>query len=161
MATHSSVLAWRIPGTGEPGGLPSLGSQSRTQLTRLSSSSIHNFWFPLFARSVYCTLFLLKCFDFAYGCICICVYSVTLFIVVYKPLPLWWAFAVLWSFPFFLPFLLFSSLLSYFFSPFFIILTFKTYYIFSTFTPLFIFPTVLFPLQLIFNGYKSSLSTSI
>ena len=26
IATHSSVLAWRIPGTGEPGGLPSLGS---------------------------------------------------------------------------------------------------------------------------------------
>ena len=26
MATHSSVLAWRIPGTGGPGGLPSLGS---------------------------------------------------------------------------------------------------------------------------------------
>jgi len=26
MATHSSVLAWRIPGTVEPGGLPSLGS---------------------------------------------------------------------------------------------------------------------------------------
>ena len=26
MATHCSVLAWRIPGTGEPGGLPSLGS---------------------------------------------------------------------------------------------------------------------------------------
>ena len=26
LATHSSVLAWRIPGTGEPGGLPSLGS---------------------------------------------------------------------------------------------------------------------------------------
>ena len=26
MATHSSVLAWRIAGTGEPGGLPSLGS---------------------------------------------------------------------------------------------------------------------------------------
>ena len=26
MATHSVVLAWRIPGTGEPGGLPSLGS---------------------------------------------------------------------------------------------------------------------------------------
>ena len=28
MATHSSVLAWRIPGTGEPGGLPSVGSHS-------------------------------------------------------------------------------------------------------------------------------------
>ena len=26
MATHSSVLAWRIPGTGEPGGLPSMES---------------------------------------------------------------------------------------------------------------------------------------
>ena len=26
MATHSSVLAWRIPGIGEPGGLPSMGS---------------------------------------------------------------------------------------------------------------------------------------
>ena len=26
MATHSSVLAWRIPGTGEPHGLPSIGS---------------------------------------------------------------------------------------------------------------------------------------
>ena len=38
--THSSVLAWRRPGTGEPGGLPSMGSQqSRTRLKRLSSSS--------------------------------------------------------------------------------------------------------------------------
>ena len=27
MATHSIVLAWRIPGTGEPGGLPSMGSR--------------------------------------------------------------------------------------------------------------------------------------
>ena len=26
MVTHSSVLAWRIPGTAEPGGLPSMGS---------------------------------------------------------------------------------------------------------------------------------------
>ena len=26
MATHSTVLAWRIPGTGEPAGLPSMGS---------------------------------------------------------------------------------------------------------------------------------------
>ena len=40
MATHSSFLAWRIPGIGEPGGLPSMGSaQSRTRLKRLSSSS--------------------------------------------------------------------------------------------------------------------------
>ena len=26
MATHSSIIAWRFPGTGEPGGLPSMGS---------------------------------------------------------------------------------------------------------------------------------------
>ena len=39
MATHSSVLAWRIPGTGEPGGLPSMGSHSQTRLNSLSSSS--------------------------------------------------------------------------------------------------------------------------
>ena len=32
MATHSSVLAWRIPGMGESGGLPSMGSHSRTRL---------------------------------------------------------------------------------------------------------------------------------
>ena len=39
MVTHSSVLAWRIPGTAEPGGLPSVGSHSRTRLKRFSSSS--------------------------------------------------------------------------------------------------------------------------
>ena len=33
MATHSSILAWRIPRTEEPGGLQSMGSQSRTQLS--------------------------------------------------------------------------------------------------------------------------------
>ena len=32
MATHSGVLAWRIPGTGEPGGLTSMGLQSRIRL---------------------------------------------------------------------------------------------------------------------------------
>ena len=37
MAIHSSVLAWRIPGMGEPGGLPSMGLHSRTRLKRLSS----------------------------------------------------------------------------------------------------------------------------
>ena len=48
MATHSSVLAWRIPGMGEPGGLSSMGSHreggtsplwGRTRLKQLSSSS--------------------------------------------------------------------------------------------------------------------------
>ena len=32
MVTHSSILAWRIPRTEEPGGLQSMGSQSQTQL---------------------------------------------------------------------------------------------------------------------------------
>ena len=32
MATHSSILAWRIPRTEEPWGLQSIGSQSRTRL---------------------------------------------------------------------------------------------------------------------------------
>ena len=35
MATHSSILAWRILWTEEPGGLPSIRSQSRTQLSDL------------------------------------------------------------------------------------------------------------------------------
>ena len=35
----SSTLAWKIPWIEEPGRLPSLGSQSRTQLKRLSSSN--------------------------------------------------------------------------------------------------------------------------
>ena len=39
MATHSSTLAWRIVGTAEPGGLPSVVAQSQTRLKQLSSSS--------------------------------------------------------------------------------------------------------------------------
>ena len=33
MATHSSILAWKVPWTEEPGGLQSMGSQSWTQLS--------------------------------------------------------------------------------------------------------------------------------
>ena len=33
MAIHSSILAWRIPCTEDPGGLPSMGSQSQTRLS--------------------------------------------------------------------------------------------------------------------------------
>ena len=33
MATHSSILAWKIPWTEEPGGLQSIGSQSHTRLS--------------------------------------------------------------------------------------------------------------------------------
>ena len=37
MATHSSILAWRIPWAEEPGGLQFMGSHSRAQLKRLST----------------------------------------------------------------------------------------------------------------------------
>ena len=40
-ATHSSILAWEIPRTEEPGGLQSTGWQSRTRLKRLSTIKDH------------------------------------------------------------------------------------------------------------------------
>ena len=43
-ATHSSVLAWRIPATGEPGGLPSLGSHR--------VGHIKNIWRHLTVQSI-------------------------------------------------------------------------------------------------------------
>ena len=49
MATHSSVLSWRIPGTGEPGGLPSMGSHRVIPTVKIwetgpfISSSIQNY----------------------------------------------------------------------------------------------------------------------
>ena len=33
MATHPSILAWRIPGTEEPGGLPSMAESDTTEVT--------------------------------------------------------------------------------------------------------------------------------
>ena len=39
MATHSSILAWRIPWTEEPGKLQSRGSQIQTRLSDLAHSS--------------------------------------------------------------------------------------------------------------------------
>ena len=36
MANHASILAWRIPWTKEPGGLQSMGSQSRARLSDLT-----------------------------------------------------------------------------------------------------------------------------
>ena len=48
MATHSSILAWRIPGTEDPGGLQSMGSESQTQLKQLSSSSRVDLQYCLF-----------------------------------------------------------------------------------------------------------------
>ena len=62
-----------------------------------------------------------------------------------------WAFEVLWSFPFIFLLSFFNFSFSFF----------LTYYYYSTFVTLFAFLTVLFPLQLIININKSSLSTSV
>ena len=48
MAAHSSVLAWRVPGTGEPAGLPSLGrtgsdtTEATQQQQQQSRQNTHN-----------------------------------------------------------------------------------------------------------------------
>ena len=44
MATHSNVLAWRIPGTGEPGGLPSLRLHSWTWLSDWTDWGVERNW---------------------------------------------------------------------------------------------------------------------
>ena len=49
MATHSSVLAWRIPGTGEPGGLLSLGSHR-----------VRHDWSDLAAAAAISTIYILR-----------------------------------------------------------------------------------------------------
>ena len=48
MATHSSVLAWRIPGTGEPGVMPSMGSHTvghdRSDLAAVAEIQVTPVW---------------------------------------------------------------------------------------------------------------------
>ena len=55
MATHSSVLAWRIPGTGKPGGLPSLGSHrvghDWSDLAAAAAAAIKHLYFTNEQRS--------------------------------------------------------------------------------------------------------------
>ena len=41
MAPHSSALAWKIPGTEEPGGLPSMGSHRVGHLVAAAAASLH------------------------------------------------------------------------------------------------------------------------
>ena len=77
MATHSSVLAWRIPGTGEPGGLPSMGSRRvRHDWSDLAAASV--VWWYCFYHSL--------CWDFSFefllnfkfhSCICWCFIALT------------------------------------------------------------------------------------
>ena len=45
MAAHSSVLAWRIPGMGEPGGLPSMGSHLSDTIEATQQQKEHHILF--------------------------------------------------------------------------------------------------------------------
>ena len=69
MATHSSILAWKMPWTKEPGSLQSMASQSRTQLSDFTFTFHFPLWYPYlcslhlhlyfcFANSIICTIFL-------------------------------------------------------------------------------------------------------
>ncbi|CAM9178616.1 unnamed protein product [Rangifer tarandus platyrhynchus] len=59
MATHSSILAWRIPGTGEPGGLPSVGSHrvghDRSDLAAAATVNVSR---VIDAVPAYCRMFI-------------------------------------------------------------------------------------------------------
>ena len=70
--SRSSVLAWRIPGTGEPDGLPSMGSQSQTRLKQLNSSSPLMLFFFFFISNVwlYSVLRFPACISWLRSCRC-------------------------------------------------------------------------------------------
>ena len=60
MATHSSVLAWRIPGTGEPGGLPSMGLHRVGHNWGDLAAAARQFYFQFFKESPHCSSEFLK-----------------------------------------------------------------------------------------------------
>ena len=51
IATHSSILAWKIPWTEEPGGLQSMQLQSQTQLSAHECAHTHNILLYIFTTS--------------------------------------------------------------------------------------------------------------
>ena len=65
MATHFSILAWRIPWTEEPGGLWSVGSQSRTQLSDLAR--MHNVTVKYFGYKPVLRFFCFTCLYIYYS----------------------------------------------------------------------------------------------
>ena len=70
MATHSSVLAWRIPGTGEPGGLLSLGSHrvghDWSDLAAAAAVNRPLPWLPARATAPFCEHHLSNCLFFCF-----------------------------------------------------------------------------------------------
>ena len=79
MATHSSILAWRIPWTEEPGGLQSMGSQ-RVRHRWATKSSFHreclNFFF-LFERPQFCWIYNSELSFFFFSSFAILIYYLT------------------------------------------------------------------------------------
>ena len=71
-ATHSSVLALRIPGTGEPGGLPSMGSHrvghdlAAAVYLRLKETKLFTIFLLTMWSTNHCRLFHMNCFAFSY-----------------------------------------------------------------------------------------------
>ena len=60
-ATHSSVLAWRIPGTGEPGGLPSMGLHRVGHDWRDLAAAAGVYKIVSYPTEIYCNHWLIKC----------------------------------------------------------------------------------------------------
>ena len=52
MATHSSILAWKIPGTEDPGGLQPVGSQSRSQLSMYAHTILNMWEFIFYGKTI-------------------------------------------------------------------------------------------------------------
>ena len=72
METYSSVLSWRLPGTGEPGGLRSGVAQSRTRLKRLSSSRK---WPMCLSTDVCVCVFVYGIYNIYNGILYVCIYN--------------------------------------------------------------------------------------
>ena len=75
MVPHSSILAWRIPWTEEPGGLQSIGSQSLTRLKPLSLHARTHFFFGCVALQSRLDIRVQINCSTAYICDVVCLYQ--------------------------------------------------------------------------------------
>ena len=78
MATHSSILAWRIPWTEELGGIQPRGSQ-RIGYNWVTNLHLHFFLFPMYLYPVFNSYHM----QYIYICVCVCVYTHAIYIYIY------------------------------------------------------------------------------
>ena len=85
MATHSSVLAWRIPGTGEPGGLPSRGSHrvghdwsdlAAAAILYIDHLSVHFQWTKCSCYSFFLLSYVIFCFNSVFRNAVLCLFEI-------------------------------------------------------------------------------------